>query len=140
MNASLVKCRCNSCSQYIEFEPQQAGQTIACPYCNLDTMLFVPRMEPPKTAPPNPHLRPCPYCHHEVSRTAEACPQCGGILAREQTSVSNSTIACSYVLAVLIPLLGFFAGIYLMTKKESGHGIVVIVLSIIVAAIIASLI
>jgi DNA-directed RNA polymerase subunit RPC12/RpoP len=39
MNA---KCSCDHCNGHIEFEPDQAGQTIACPHCGLDTLLFLP--------------------------------------------------------------------------------------------------
>ena len=35
-----------------------------------------------------------------------------------------------YMLAVLLPLFGFFAGVWLMTRKESGHGCAVMVVSV----------
>jgi Gpi18-like mannosyltransferase len=44
--------------------------------------------------------------------------------------VALSTIICSYILSILMPFAGFFAGIYLLTKKQSGHGLTCIALSI----------
>jgi hypothetical protein len=44
MNA---KCPCQHCNGHIEFEPDQAGQTVVCPHCGLDTTLFIP-VEPTK--------------------------------------------------------------------------------------------
>ncbi|HZL13258.1 MAG TPA: DUF6232 family protein [Verrucomicrobiae bacterium] len=35
-------CTCNLCSNQIEFESNAAGQTVACPHCGMDTMLFIP--------------------------------------------------------------------------------------------------
>lgn len=49
MNANLVKCHCNNCSEHIEFESDQAGTRATCPHCGLDTLLYIPSPEP-KTA------------------------------------------------------------------------------------------
>lgn len=35
-------CTCNLCSKQIEFESSAVGQTVACPHCGMDTMLFIP--------------------------------------------------------------------------------------------------
>jgi hypothetical protein len=35
-----------------------------------------------------------------------------------------------YVCAILLPLAGFFIGIYLMAKKQHGHGVAAMALSI----------
>jgi len=37
-----VHCRCNSCQGSIEFPAHGVGETIQCPHCGLDTVLFVP--------------------------------------------------------------------------------------------------
>lgn len=141
MNANLIKCPCNNCSAHVEFETEQAGQTIACPHCGLDTILFLPRTEKPKPAaaqptPKNSNLKPCPFCDHQVSITAPTCPQCGGVLFRQKSGVKGSTIACSYVLSLLMPPVGFFVGIYLAAKKEIGHGVSVIAISLFVNSLI----
>jgi hypothetical protein len=38
----FVRCPCNHCDGKIEFERSQAGNTITCPHCELDTILHVP--------------------------------------------------------------------------------------------------
>jgi hypothetical protein len=45
----MPKCPCQHCSTNIEFEPEQAGQSVACPSCNLETLLRIPvaRVRPP---------------------------------------------------------------------------------------------
>jgi hypothetical protein len=37
-----VKCPCNSCDAVIEFPIQGIGETIPCPHCGMDTVLFRP--------------------------------------------------------------------------------------------------
>lgn len=58
MNANLVKCRCNNCSENIEFESADAGKRATCPHCGLDTLLYIqsqdpkpPKKEKPPEAP-----------------------------------------------------------------------------------------
>jgi len=43
MNA---KCACNVCSGQIEFESASVGQTIACPHCGMDTILYASPAQP----------------------------------------------------------------------------------------------
>src|ERR1035437_9752845 len=38
------KCSCNHCSGHIEFDPEHAGQMVACPHCGLETKLYVPKV------------------------------------------------------------------------------------------------
>ena len=37
-----IKCPCNNCDIFIEFPAHGLGQTIACPHCGMDTVLFEP--------------------------------------------------------------------------------------------------
>ena len=53
-------------------------------------------------------------------------------------AVAGSTIACSYTLAILVPLFGFFAGIYLVLKKQPGHGVACMALSVFVSLVLFS--
>lgn len=34
-------CSCNSCSGHIEFEASHAGETIQCPHCSIETVLYL---------------------------------------------------------------------------------------------------
>ena len=37
-----VSCACDACSGTLEFEVSNAGSTIACPHCGMETLLFIP--------------------------------------------------------------------------------------------------
>jgi predicted RNA-binding Zn-ribbon protein involved in translation (DUF1610 family) len=108
--ADEAKCNCQRCGQGIEFPIVMAGQDATCPHCGRETTLTIPtvRKATPSYSPPS-------------SSTA----------LTEQKSIAGGTIGCSYVLSFLIPVAGFFAGIYLMTKKESGHGAACMAISIV---------
>lgn len=62
MNTTLAKCPCNHCSEHLEFEAEHAGETIACPHCGMETLLFVPQV--PKPPPVAKQATPanCPIC------------------------------------------------------------------------------
>lgn len=47
----LSKCPCNNCSSNIEFEADQAAQTVSCPHCGLETILFIPSAVRPSASP-----------------------------------------------------------------------------------------
>jgi hypothetical protein len=44
-----VKCPCNHCDILIEFPAEGIGQTITCPHCGMDTVLFQPNTANPPT-------------------------------------------------------------------------------------------
>jgi len=37
-----IKCPCNNCDIFIEFPTEGIGQTVTCPHCGMDTVLFQP--------------------------------------------------------------------------------------------------
>jgi hypothetical protein len=39
----LTKCECNHCSERIEFEAENSGETVACPHCGMETVLLIPK-------------------------------------------------------------------------------------------------
>ncbi len=41
----LVKCICRNCAGHLEFEEENAGETIKCPLCGFETVLFLPGQE-----------------------------------------------------------------------------------------------
>ena len=48
-----AKCNCQHCNGHIAFPPEMAGQSIACPHCQLETPLFMPPAPvPPKQPKP----------------------------------------------------------------------------------------
>ena len=48
VDPGYLKCPCNNCDVNIEFPAAGLGQTITCPHCGLETLLF----NPPAAAPP----------------------------------------------------------------------------------------
>jgi len=103
----IAKCPCQHCNGRVEFNVEDAGRAIECPHCHMQTELFI--------APPEkPMFRVAPYV---------------------PSGSKPNIVACGYFLAVLLPFVGFFFGIYLMTKKESGHGLTCIGISIVASVI-----
>ena len=88
-----------------------AGQMFACPHCGLETKLFIPQTT---TAP-----KPTASSDSSTSKPKIEKPD------------ESSPIALSYVLCFLIPIAGFFFGVYLMAKKKSGHGAACMAISIV---------
>jgi hypothetical protein len=37
---TLAVCKCNNCSGNLEFEVEHDGETIQCPHCKMDTVLY----------------------------------------------------------------------------------------------------
>jgi DNA-directed RNA polymerase subunit RPC12/RpoP len=48
----------------------------------------------------------------------------------EAGEVSEGNIAAAYILALIVPFIGFFAGIYLLAKKQPGHGVACMAISV----------
>jgi hypothetical protein len=38
----LIKCICTNCAGHLEFEEENAGETVECPHCHFDTVLYLP--------------------------------------------------------------------------------------------------
>jgi len=49
-NPKWTVCSCTNCGEHLEFDPENAGETITCPHCGKQTVLFLP--EPPKAPQP----------------------------------------------------------------------------------------
>jgi DNA-directed RNA polymerase subunit RPC12/RpoP len=77
----MSTCTCNICSGAIEFESSKAGQTIQCPHCGIETILFIPgKALPNSTSRHTDHsagFQTCPTCGNKISVTANSCPKCG---------------------------------------------------------------
>ncbi len=54
-------------------------------------------------------------------------------------TIAGSTIACSYALTILLPLFGFFAGMYLVLKRQVGHGVACMALSVFTFVVLMSI-
>lgn len=40
----LVKCSCQVCNEHLEFESRNSGQTVNCPHCGMETLLYIPNI------------------------------------------------------------------------------------------------
>lgn len=46
-----AKCECQHCAQPIEFEATDAGWSVTCPHCGVETTLFIPSAAQSRSAP-----------------------------------------------------------------------------------------
>jgi hypothetical protein len=117
----ISKCQCQHCGGGIEFDAAQfeisgempdltLGQIVGCPHCQKQTTIYVKKT--------TIGLQAVPRGPREVASSSD-----------------EETPLLAYVLAIFLPLIGFFFGIYLMTKKQSGHGCAVMALSILAGLI-----
>jgi hypothetical protein len=107
-----AKCNCQHCNGHIAFPVEMAGQMSACPHCGVETKLSIPQTT-------------------DSSKTADAPVEPSGPQSQNEMPVKSSTIAWSYALCLLIPIAGFFFGVYLMAKKKAGHGAACMAISIV---------
>jgi hypothetical protein len=80
-----------------------------CPHCGLETKLYIPPIS-------------------KVPVTAAG--------RSSGNSVDSGLVVCGWVFAILIPLIGFVIGIYLMANKQPGRGLAMMVTSCLVSAIV----
>jgi hypothetical protein len=62
-NQKWTVCPCNNCSEHLEFDSANEGETVQCPHCGMDTVLFIPQAEvelPPPAPPSQPPPKPEP--------------------------------------------------------------------------------
>jgi uncharacterized paraquat-inducible protein A len=102
-------CHCNLCNQELEFDAKDAGATIACPHCGMETILYVvPAAVTPPLPSPSPKPAPkallnCPACSGSVSPKAAVCPYCGEPLIKDDSASWGNIFAI--VFKVLVALL-----------------------------------
>lgn len=70
----------------------------------------------------------CPYCGKNVLSSAVVCVGCGSPLKQSSTA-GGGIVAWAYILAFLMPIIGFILGIVLLVRGRVGHGIGALVLS-----------
>jgi hypothetical protein len=88
----------------------------------------------------------CEHCQGEFEdegfEKTVFCPSCGkethirpvgssfGPIRSVETADYDGVIMAGYFLAVLLPLFGFFVGVYLLVKSQHGHGVAAMALSV----------
>ena len=108
----VLKIPCPHCGDRITFEAGRLGQIADCPGCGMSVGLKVPGLEP---SVPTPVPAPAPA---PVIVSAPAAPE----------DLSGAVVT-GYLMAFLMPIIGFLLGVYLLCKNN-GSGAVIIVLSI----------
>jgi predicted nucleic acid-binding Zn ribbon protein len=78
------------------------------------------------------HQQYCPSCGKTISDNAMMCPFCG-FAKRKSESKDNTTslVVWGWIGALFFPILGVILGIVLMTKQRVGHGVSILIVSII---------
>ena len=88
----------------------------------------------------------CPSCGEELQEGTKFCKNCGKEITNAPVSNAGMpqaaendhkfAIIIGYILAILIPLFGLIAGVYLYTRKDSEnavkHGKYVIIVALVV--------
>ena len=115
INPTLPACPCNVCSAKIEFEPSRAGETMNCPQCGMDTILYLPSLARPKAdAVPQPLAQP-PIAGPTLVQVGLAAP---ATFARRKRGRKTSIpgILCELIGLVLLVLfpIGTVIGIALI--------------------------
>lgn len=115
--AAYAKCPCNNCNAKIEFEIAHAGETVPCPHCGMDTVLFVPYVaSPPKipaTPPPIPQApAPMPVYDHRASY----CQHCGTVGYPHSHTQGSFIIECFLWLMFLVP--GIIYSLWRLTSRR----------------------
>jgi len=77
-------CKCNHCDGNIEFEAHNAGTTVVCPHCGLETSLFEPNSgKKEHDSGPGTIIGKCDHCEGKLRFKASKigqiinCPHCG---------------------------------------------------------------
>ena len=50
-NSQYVFCKCNHCPGQIKFTPEQEGESVECPRCRMQTILYKPAANRPPRVP-----------------------------------------------------------------------------------------
>jgi hypothetical protein len=145
---------CTLCGQSLEAENEMAGSRIECPACHK--AIEVPQIgarqpvESPEILPPEKPkrkmlvYRPKPTYHNSP---APSLPDQGLTLgsrgnqpiivinnqtgAQTRREDSPSMVVAGYFLSFMLPFFGLIVGIVLMLRGKGGHGLLVVIISVI---------
>jgi DNA-directed RNA polymerase subunit RPC12/RpoP len=111
-SAGWTVCPCNNCSGNLEFDPEHVGETVACPHCAVDTVLFIPQV-PADSLPSEPevapkYLKPKKAKKVELAHEQRSTPYRGGL--EESLENTGGGFAAFGFFLLLVALLLFLAG------------------------------
>jgi hypothetical protein len=136
MKNKMIKFHCVRCGKKIECPDSYAGKHSRCPACKEP--ITVPEsvlMEDSSTISSKIY---CSVCGSSMPKQSLICIKCGsenitlkkGKQSMEEKNVGKFQIFCAYFLAFFIPIFGIIAGIILTCKKETGHGLAALIISV----------
>jgi DNA-directed RNA polymerase subunit RPC12/RpoP len=141
----MIRFHCNKCGKAVKAPDKYAGKKVKCPNCQSTNLLPSEKEVLPYQLEVEEIKYEGIFCHqcgNQIKKEAMFCPKCGCenianknnkmTTTTTETEIGPGTIVASYILAILFPLLGFIAGIYLVAKKEPAHGVACILVSIFV--------
>lgn len=102
MNTFLVKCKCQHCSQNIEFDSESAGQLVNCPNCGMETLLFIPDASP---LPPPPEQKEISKEFHRyppVISSKRSSPDLATALGRIISNIIQAMVCCMAIALFVI--------------------------------------
>lgn len=132
--SKFVICRCQYCDKGIEFDAIHTGETIVCPHCNLETVLFIPQSKqrlPEKTVVPKPSLLNCSNLtigDISITKDKVITPNGIGNLADSQwifsdmSRIEKRIPAVAIILAIVFALLCLIGLLFLLMKEETITG------------------
>ncbi len=138
---------CPGCGAQLEV-PYKSKSLDGSARANLRAVTTEP---PPSPSVPTSHTKKCPFCAETINAEAIKCKHCGEFLDSkpraqgfspatksihqatpvEAATVSQGNIIAGYSLAIIVPFIGFFVGIYLLAKKQPGHGVACMAISVV---------
>lgn len=96
-----TKCNCNVCSGHLEFDDADAGKKITCPHCQMETVLYVPKV----TANPPTHATPPTKDAKQDVATPPKPPETKITSAPTKSAgVENSAVLSILLLLVLLAI------------------------------------
>jgi len=107
------RCTWQHCNQPIGFNSHDAGQQTPCPYCGQETILFVQQM--PKVIAMS--------IENPMTPTSIDFDELGTGQKAGHSTISKEVLVGAFFLSFLIPFLGIFFGIWLITKNKLADGI-----------------
>jgi DNA-directed RNA polymerase subunit RPC12/RpoP len=109
-SAGWIVCPCNNCSDNLEFDSEHAGETVTCPHCGMDTVLFIP-VVPVGSLPNEPELAPKPQTKRAkiVAQEQKRTTYKGGLEERLEHTGGGFQV---------FGILGLIAALLLLVDRE----------------------
>ena len=65
-----MNCKCQNCPGILDFDRERVGETVECPHCQMETMLFIP-VQPSRQMETTPTKKKFTGRHYQVENDLE---------------------------------------------------------------------